>query len=99
MAFRFHVIPRATGLQTKLMLAMAVMVALVTACGAYVLIERERDRLVLELEGRAARIADLYSRSLANPLWNFDRAAIDSQLAALAPSSASRHSVSAWFPT
>jgi len=85
MAFRFHVIPRATGLQTKLMLAMAVMVALVTACGAYVLIERERDRLVLELEGRAARIADLYSRSLANPLWNFDRAAIDSQLAALAP--------------
>ncbi len=85
MPFRIRLIPRATSLQAKLMLVLASLVALVTACGAYVLIERERDRGILELEGRATRIADLYSRSLAYPLWNLDRAAIDSQLAALAP--------------
>jgi len=85
MPFRIRLILRSCSLQTKLMLALASLVALVTACGAYVLIEREHDRGVQELEGRAARIADLYSRSLAYPLWNLDRAAIDSQLAALAP--------------
>ena len=82
---RLRLIPQATGLHTKLMLALAVLVALVAFVSAYVLIERERDRRVLELEGRATRIADLFSRSVAYPLWNFDRAAIDSQLAALAP--------------
>jgi len=85
MPFRIRLVPRATSLQTKLMLALASLVALVTACGAYVLIEREHDRGILELEGRATRIADLYSRSLAYPLWNLDRAAIESQLATLAP--------------
>jgi len=77
--------PQATSLQAKLMLALAVSVALVTAVGAHLLIERERERRFTELEGRATRIAELYGRSLAYPLWNIDRAAIDSQLAALAP--------------
>ena len=82
---RFRLIPQATGLHAKLMLALAVLVAIVAFVSAYVLIERERERRILELEGRAARIADLFSRTVAYPLWNMDRAAIDSQLAALAP--------------
>ena len=80
-----RLIPQATSLHLKLVLALAVLVALVAAGSAYVLIERERERRVLELEGRAVRIADLFSRSVAYPLWNVDRAAIDGQLAALAP--------------
>ena len=82
---RLRLIPPATGLHAKLMLALAALVALVAFVSAYVLIERERDRRIVELEGRATRIADLFSRSVAYPLWNFDRAAIDGQLAALAP--------------
>ena len=81
----FRLMPRATSLHTKLALALAILVALAAAGAAYVLIERERERRFLELEGRAARIADLFSRSVAYPLWNVDRAAIDGQLAALAP--------------
>ena len=80
-----RLIPQATRLHTKLVLALALLVALVAVAGSYVLIEGERERRLLELEGRATRIADLFSRSLAYPLWNVDRAAIDSQLAALAP--------------
>jgi len=82
---RLRLIPLTTSLHTKLMLALAVVVALVAFVSAYVLIERERENRVFELESRTARIADLFSRSLAYPLWNFDRAAIDSQLATLAP--------------
>jgi PAS domain S-box-containing protein len=80
-----RLIPRATSLHTKLMLALAIVVALVALVSAYELIERERERRFLELEYRAARIAELFSRSVAYPLWNLDRAEIDSQLAALAP--------------
>ena len=85
MPLPIRLIPQATRLHTKLVLALAILVALVAAGSAYVLIERERERRLVELEGRAARIADLFSRSLAYPLWNVDRAAIDGQLAALAP--------------
>ncbi len=85
MLLRSPLIPQATSLQAKLMLALAVSVALVMAVGAHLLIERERESRFRELEGRATRIAELYGRSLAYPLWNIDRAAIDSQLAALAP--------------
>ena len=77
--------PRTTSLHAKVVLTLAALVTLVTAVGAYVLIERDRERRFVELEGRAGRIADLYSRSLAYPLWNVDRLAIDNQLAALAP--------------
>ncbi|HEY9063972.1 MAG TPA: HAMP domain-containing protein, partial [Burkholderiaceae bacterium] len=80
-----RLITRATSLHTKLVLALAVLVALVAAGSAYGLIEHERERRFAELEGRASRIADLFSRSVAYPLWNVDRAAIDEQLAALAP--------------
>ena len=85
MSMSSRLMPRATSLHTKLVLALATLVALVAAGSAYVLIERERERRFLELEGRATRIADLFSRSVAYPLWNVDRAAIDGQLAALAP--------------
>jgi len=85
MPLRFRLIPQATSLHTKLMLALAVLVALVALASVYVLIERERERRLLELDGRAARIAELFSRSVAYPLWNVDHAAIDSQLAALSP--------------
>ncbi|MGM9490849.1 response regulator [Ideonella sp. YS5] len=77
--------PRATSLHTKLVLTLTALLTLVTAVATYLLVERERERRFLELEGRAGRIADLYSRSLAYPLWNVDREAIDTQLAALAP--------------
>ena len=85
MPLPFRLIPQATSLHTKLMLALAILVALVASASAYVLIERERERRFLELEGRATRIAELFSRSVAYPLWNVDRAEIDSQLAALSP--------------
>ncbi len=85
MPLRFRLVPRATSLHAKLMLALAVLVALVALASAYVLIERERERRFLELQGRAVRIADLFSRSMAYPLWNLDHAAVDRQLAALAP--------------
>src|SRR3954462_1223059 len=75
----------AASLHTKLMVALTVLVTLMTGGSAYFLIEREGDRRLLELEERATRVADLLSRSLAQPLWNVDIRAIDSQLAALAP--------------
>jgi signal transduction histidine kinase/CheY-like chemotaxis protein len=75
----------ATSLHAKLVLTLAALLTLVTAAATYVLIERERERRFVELEGRAGRIADLFSRSVAYPLWNVDREAIDNQLAALAP--------------
>jgi signal transduction histidine kinase/DNA-binding response OmpR family regulator/HPt (histidine-containing phosphotransfer) domain-containing protein/HAMP domain-containing protein len=72
-------------LHTKLMLVLALLVAVVGATLAYVLIDHEREQRLLELEGRATRLADLFSHSLASALWNIDRTSIDSQLAALAP--------------
>ncbi len=75
----------ATSLHVKLVLALAVLVALVAAGGAYLVLENERERRMQELEARASRMADLLSRSVAYPLWNVDRQAIDGQLAALAP--------------
>jgi PAS domain S-box-containing protein len=75
----------AASLHTKLMVALTVLVTLMTGGSAYFLIEREGDRRLLELEERATRVADLLSRSLAQPLWNVDIKAINSQLTALAP--------------
>jgi PAS domain S-box-containing protein len=77
--------PRATSLHAKLVLTLAALLTLVTAAATYVLVDLERERRFVELEGRAGRIADLYSRSLAYALWNVDREAIANQLAALAP--------------
>jgi len=78
-------LPWATRLHTKLVLAVVLVVGLIASGSAYVLVEREHGRRLVELEGRAGRIADLFSRSVAHPLWNVDRDAIDNQLAALAP--------------
>jgi PAS domain S-box-containing protein len=71
-------------LHAKLMLALAVLVAIVAGSSAYIVAEHERERRLSALEQRASRIADLLSHSLAQPLWNVDRSAIDEQLAALA---------------
>ena len=76
---------RSLSLHTKLMVALVILVALVAGTSAFVLVEHSRERRLAELEERATRIAELFSRSLAQPLWNVDRGAIDNQLAALAP--------------
>ena len=77
--------PRSFSLHTKLMLAFTVLVMLVAFASAYILVEKEREHRLHELEDRATRIAELYSRSLAQPLWNVDVGAIESQLGALSP--------------
>ena len=76
--------PPATSLHTKLMLTLAILVTLAVACVAYVLLERERETRFMELEGRADRMTDLVSHSVAYSVWNVDLAAIDEQLASLA---------------
>jgi len=75
--------PRSISLHTKLMVAVAILVALVVVGSAYVVIERERGHRLVELEDHATQFANLLSRSLAQPLWNVDVKAIDLQLAAL----------------
>ncbi|KVH80531.1 histidine kinase [Burkholderia ubonensis] len=72
-------------LHSKLMFSLVVFLTLVAGVATYTLVEHERERRLVALEERAARIADLYSQSLAQPLWNVDRGAIEGQLAALAP--------------
>jgi signal transduction histidine kinase/DNA-binding response OmpR family regulator len=71
-------------LHTKLMVALSLLVAIVAGGLAYFLIGYEHDRRISLLEQRATRIADLFSHSLAYPLWNVDYQAITSQLTALA---------------
>ncbi|MFL9869632.1 PAS domain S-box protein [Paraburkholderia fungorum] len=67
------------------MVALVVLVAIVAGTSAYGLVAHERQHRFAELDERATRIADLLSRSLAQPLWNIDLGAINGQLAALAP--------------
>jgi PAS domain S-box-containing protein len=74
---------RTTALHTKLTLALSILVALVVGGSALLVIRREQDRRLVELNVRATQYADLLSRSLALPLWNVDVKAIDRQLAAL----------------
>ena len=85
MALPIRMFPQTASLHMKLMLLLALLVAVVAGMSAHVLIERERERRISELEGRATRIAELFSRSLGQALWNSDRAAIDGQLAAMSP--------------
>jgi PAS domain S-box-containing protein len=67
------------------MLALAALIAVMAGGLAPVLVERAREQRLRELGGRATRMAELLGQSLAQPLWNVDRRAIDRQLAALAP--------------
>lgn len=73
----------ATSLHTKLMLTLAILVTLVVVFVSYTLLERERGNRFMELEGRADRMIDLVSHSVAYSVWNVDLAAIDEQLASL----------------
>lgn len=73
------------GLHTKLMLALVLLVAVVAGGSAHFVVEHERERRLHELEGRTERIAEVFSRALAQPLWDMDRKAIDTQLAARFP--------------
>jgi PAS domain S-box-containing protein len=76
---------RNLGLHTKLMLTLGLLVALVAGGSAHFVIEHERERRLRELEARAARIAEVFSRALAQPVWDGDRTAIEGQLAARFP--------------
>src|SRR5687768_10258019 len=76
---------RAASLHTKLMLALAVVVCAMAVVSVALLTERERGRRMQELDARAERIADLFSRSLAPTLWTVDWGSIKGQLEALAP--------------
>ncbi len=76
---------RAASLHTKLMLALALVVSAIAAISVAVLTDRERERRLQELDGRADRIAELFSRSLAAPLWALDWDLPKEQLKALAP--------------
>jgi hypothetical protein len=67
---------RNLGLHTKLMLTLGLLVALVAGGSAHFVIEHERERRLRELEARAARIAEVFSRALAQPVWDVDRTAI-----------------------
>jgi PAS domain S-box-containing protein len=67
------------------MLSLALLITLVAGSSAILLLEDAQARRLLEVEERANRIADLYSQSLVQPLWNVDRDAIVRQLRALAP--------------
>ena len=72
-----------TSLQRKLMLAIIFLVSLVmTAFGLY-LINAQSQTASTELEGRAARTADLLSQSTALLLWNIDKDGINAQLTAV----------------
>ena len=73
----------ATSLHTKLMLTLAILVTLAVVCVAYGILEHERDARFIALEGRADRITDLASHSVAYSVWNVDLVAIDEQLASL----------------
>ena len=84
MSIPVRLIPLAASLHAKLMLTLAILVALVVAGVAYVMIESERETRFMALEGRAERLTDLASRSVAYSVWNVDLAAIDEQLASLA---------------
>ncbi len=79
-----QLISPATSLHTKLMLTLTILVTLAVVCVAYVLLERERETRFMELEGRADRMTDLASHSVAYSVWNVDFEAIDKQLASLA---------------
>jgi signal transduction histidine kinase/CheY-like chemotaxis protein len=76
---------RPASLHTKLMFTLAVVVVAMAAAAVTVLTGQERARRMQELEARADRIAELFSRSLAPTLWTVDYAAVQGQLEALAP--------------
>ena len=77
--------PRTASLHTKLMLTLAVVVVAVATVSVTLLTGQERERRMKDLEARADRVAELFSRSLASTLWTVDHGAVKGQLEALAP--------------
>ena len=82
--FRFRVLDFvACSLQRKLVLALGTLVALVMlAVGAYWL-ATERASMSAGLKAQADRMANLLSKTVAEPLWNLDRQAITTQIEAV----------------
>jgi len=76
---------RAVSLHAKLMFALAVVVIAMATVSVTLLTNQERERRMSELDARAERLADLFSRSLAPTMWNMDLGAIQGQLEASAP--------------
>lgn len=76
---------RSLNLHSKLMLLLVLLIGAIFGTSAFLLIGHERARRLTDVEDRATRIADLFGSSLAQPLWNVDRDAIDRQLKALSP--------------
>lgn len=77
------VIPSTTKLHIKLMLALAILVAMSVISATFLVIDHERDVRMSELEERADRLINLLGRSVAYSVWNVDFIAIDEQLASL----------------
>lgn len=71
-------------LHARLMFMLAILVTVTVVGLAYALIESEQETRYRDLEGRAERLADLASRSVAYSVWNVDLGAIDEQLESLA---------------
>ena len=76
---------RTTSLHTRLMLALGLVVVAAAGISVTVLTDQERERRLRELDARADRISELFSRSLAPTLWTVDWGAVQGQLDALAP--------------
>ncbi len=75
-----RVMPRTASLHAKLMIVMVLLSSLAASGSAWLLMGQEREHRLAALDQRAARIAELFSHSLAPLLWNVDRAGIDAQL-------------------
>lgn len=71
-------------LHARLMFMLAILVTVTVVGLAYALIEGEQETRYRDLEGRAVRLTDLASRSVAYSVWNVDLGAIDEQLESLA---------------
>jgi hypothetical protein len=70
-------------LQRKLILALGTLVTLVMlAVGTYWL-STERASMSVALQAQATRMADLLSKTIAEPLWNLDAHAITTQIEAV----------------
>ena len=71
------------GIQTRLMMAIAVVASLLVLAVGWYWTAHEESELKQALAQREARMADLAGRGFAGPVWNLDLAAIDNLLDAV----------------